>query len=271
MFNGLRKSKNITGTFLFIIILCLFGCDSKQEQDFKRGLNYQNAGEFREAVAEFERVMKRDPGSMIAVKAARENAKILLYDLKNYDKAIESLKYLILHSKSSEERWKSQSQIAQIYFDNLAWYDRALVEYSKLLASSLSEEETYKIKLAVARSYYYLGQFSQSWSEINQIKIEPKKSFDVLLLKANIRLALKDYAEAAKGLEKILIDFPDESKKENVGINLALCYEELGVYKEALRVLEQLRLNYEPKEYIELRIKKINERYSNQPKKRVKK
>ena len=65
--------------------------------------------------------------------------------------------------------------------------------------------------------------------------------------------------------------FPDRSKSENVGINLALCFEELGVYKEAIRVLESLLGYYQPKEYIELRLKKIKGRLLNQPQKRLKK
>lgn len=268
---------NLRGVILLAYLLFIGGvsCDTPQEIDLHRGLKFQSEGEFREAIAEFEKVMKRNPGNGPSLRAARESAKILLYDLKNYDGTIGVLKYLILYSNEPEERWKSQGQIAQIYFDNLAWYDKALLEYNKLLSSDLPKSERAKIRLALARTYYYLGQFNQSWSEASELlvteDVSRDQAFDILLLQANIHLALKKYPEASKALEQLTSQFPERSKKENVGINLALCYEELGVHKEALRVLESLREFYEPKEYIELRIKKIRERYFNAPKKRIKK
>ncbi len=261
--------------FVGFVIFGILGCNSPQEVDLERGLRFQSQGELREAVAQFERAMKRKPGTRQALRAARESAKILLYDLKNYERTIDVLKFLILYSDNPEERWKAQSQIAQIYFDNLAWYDKALVEYSKLLSSNLSKDDQIRTRLAIARSYYYLGQFNQSWSEASDLLVEQgvsaDQAFDILLLQANIHLALKKYAEASKALEQILVRFPERSKKENVGLNLVLCYEELGVYKEAVRVLDGLRSYYEPREYIELRLKKIKDRFLNQPKKRLKK
>lgn len=261
-----------------ILFICLFlnlSCESRQQKEFNRGIKYQSNGDFKEAIIEFDKSMKREPGTPTSLRAARESIKILLYDTKNYEKAIDVLKFLILYSTNPEERWKSQSQISQIYFDNLAWYDKALIEYSKLLTGNLPKEENLRVRLAIARSYYYLGQFSQSWSEASSILVEHDVSedqvFDVYLLQANIQQSLKKYPEAAKALEQMLVKFPIRSKKDNIGINLALCYEELGVYKEALRVLESLKDYYQPKEYIELRIKKLKDRLLNQPKKRLKK
>lgn len=260
---------------MLALIFSLAGCETSQEVDLKRGLKFQSNGEFREAIAEFEKAMKRDPTSSISVRAARESAKILIYDLKNFDRAISVLRFLILYSNDPQERWKSQKQIAQIYFDNLAWYDKALSEYSKLLSSDLNKEDQVKIRLSIARSYYHLGQFAQSWSEASELlrrfEVSKDQEFDLLLLEANIHLALKKYIDASKTFELILAKFPEHSKKENVGLNLALCYEELGAVKEALRVLELLRATYEPKEYIELRIKKLRGRVINGPVKRIKK
>jgi tetratricopeptide (TPR) repeat protein len=259
----------------FIFLFLNLSCDTRQENEFERGLKYQSKSDFQLALSEFDRTMKREPGNLVSLRAARESLKILLYEIKNYEKAIDVLKFLILYSNSPEERWKAQSQISQIYFDNLAWYDKALVEYSKLLSGHLPKEENLRVRLAIARCYYYLGQFAQSWSEASNILVEhdisEDQAFDVYLLQANIHQSLKKFPEAAKELERILIRFPERAKKENIGINLALCYEELGVHKEALRVLESLKEYYKPKEYIELRIKKIKYRLLNQPKKRIKK
>jgi tetratricopeptide (TPR) repeat protein len=260
---------------IYLLFLGGAGCDSPQSLDFDRAMKYQSKNEFREAAAEFEKVMKRNPRSALALKAARESVRIYLYELKSYEKTIAVLKLLVLYSDIPDERWKSQNQIAQIYFDNLARYDKALIEYSRLLASNLSQAEKLKVRLAIARSYYYLGQLSQSLSESREMLLDQTVSddlvFDVKLLQANISLAQKNFMEAAKNLKTIIAHFPERAKKENVGLNLALCYEELGLHDESIKVLEYVKTYYEPKEYIELRIKKIHQKDLNLPKKRLKK
>jgi tetratricopeptide (TPR) repeat protein len=255
--------------------MTMAGCDTPQTIDFNRGAGFQAKNEFHLAVSEYEKVIRRAPRSQLALRAARESAKIYLYEIKNYERSIEVLKLLVLYSDQPEERLKAQTQIAQIYFDNLARYDKALIEYSRLLASNLSKAEKLKVRLAIARTYYYLGQFSQSWSEAREIlldkSVSPDQAFDVMLLQANINLAQKDFLEAARILRKIMADFQERATKENIGLSLALCYEELGNHEEAIGVLEFVKTYYQPKEYIELRIRKIKQKTVNQPKMRIKK
>lgn len=256
--------------FVFLIFGISFGCDTPQERDLKSGSKLQIIGEYREAVTAFESAMKRNPRTPEALKAARESVKILVYELKNYERAIEVLKFLILYSTDPEERWRAQSQIAQIYFDNLTWYDKALIEFSKLLTSPISKKEQLAVRLAIARCYYHLGQFPLSWSESSQILTEydltQDQEFDTSLLQANIQISLKKWASAADILEGLEKKFAERARKENVGINLSICYEELGKLKEAVRVLEKMRRYYEPRDYIDLRISKIRERYLEAPK-----
>lgn len=263
--------------FLSALLFCwsLWGCGNSVDQQLRQGLSLQSQGAYREATIELERVMKREPGTHRGLQAARANAKILLYDLKRFDAAIEALKYIVLYSKDHEERNKAQMQTAQIYFDNLGWYDRALIEYGKLLSTDLTKEEKLKVKLAMARCYYYLGQFEQSLREINEYETKTSSlgegDFDILLLRANILLAQKNIAQAARSLVTLLTEFPERSKKENVPINLVLCYEELGYFQKAIDLLISLRKDYEPKDFIDLRIRKIQQRVQNQPKIRLKK
>jgi tetratricopeptide (TPR) repeat protein len=251
----------------------MLGCEKPEDRILRRGLEFQYKGEYREAVTELAAVMRREPKSLAALRAARETVKIYMFDLRSYEKAIEGLKFLILYSPSADERWRAQRQIAQIYFDNLVSYDKALVEFNKLLGSHISKTEQIVVRLDIARCHYHLGQLDHSWTETSLIMVEQDitedQLFDTLFLQSNIRLAQKNFLEAAKKLEVLLEKFPERSKKENVGINLALCYEELGNGREALRVLELLKKDYEPKDYIELRIKKVRQRFMGIPRKKL--
>jgi hypothetical protein len=71
--------------------------------------------------------------------------------------------------------------------------------------------------------------------------------------------------EAARLFEEIISKFPDKALTENVHLVLSLALEESGDYKKALSVLEQIKPVYKPEEYLELRIKRIQERAKNQP------
>ena len=266
-----NQSKNFLTCCL---VFATLSCENSQERHLREGLKNYHSGQLRDALAEFDSAMKRAPGTTAALRAARESVKILVFDLKNYERAISALRFLILYSTDAEERWRAQSQIAQIYFDNLAWYDKALIEYSKLLSSNVAKTEKIRIKLAIARCYYYLGQLPHSWSEASLILAEDDLpegiAFDSLLLQANIQISDKKYSEAVKSLELLAKRYPERAKKENVGLNLSLCHEELGNQDAAIQALEEIKGTYESKDYIELRIKKIRERFSDLPRKRPK-
>lgn len=265
----------IKGSLAPLLIFLLFACVQSPEQQLKSAIALQSQGAFREASVELERVMKRELGSETALQAARLRAKTLLYDLRKYDAAVETYRYLILYSQDADERIKAQLQIAQIYFDNLGWFDKALIEYGKLLGTHLLPLEKLKVKLAMARCYYYLGQYEQSLREINDYEVSfshsSDETFDILLLRGNIFLAQKKLLQASEMFQKLLDEYPERARKENVPITMVLCLEELGHLSRAIAILEAIRETYQPKDYIDLRIRKIKQRVHNQPKTRIKK
>jgi tetratricopeptide (TPR) repeat protein len=255
----------------FIIVCFIFSltaCSPPEKREFQRGENNVSAKEFKAAIIHFDNSIKVAPESPWALKAAREAARVSHYLEKDFNTAIRFYRHMVLYSDSSEERIKSQKEIAYLFFDSLQNYPQAIIEFYKLLQMSDKDFEIATYKLAVARANYYLNQFNQALSEIGEIvrlKITDEIQFDTLLLQGNIFVAQKAFTKAIVVFNDLLKKFPDKSEKENVPLTLTVCYEENFQYKEAIQILEALRNKYSPPEYIELRIKRINERIKNQP------
>lgn len=260
--------KKLTKSFLLISLLTMASCTSPQEADFKKAEGLVKDGQFRRAAQLLDQAIKRNEQSEVALQAMREAARIAFLEIKDYKKAAHYYQLIIRYSPDESERIEAQKQLASLYFESLQDYERAAVEYSKLATSSRVDSERALHKLSVARSYYYLGNYFQTLSEISEIlklKSDQDVEFQTRLLQGNVFVAQKEFTVAAKTFQEIIARFPEKSLKENVHLVLSLSLEESGDYKEALAVLEKIKDRYEPKEYLDLRIKRIEERAQNQP------
>lgn len=254
--------------FLVGFIFILSACSPPEKKEFQRGEDSVSAKEYKSAIIHFDNSIKVAPESEWALKGAREAARVSHYLEKDFNTAIRFYRHVVLYSDISDERIKSQREIAYLFFDSLQNYPQAIIEFYKLLQMSDKDYEIATYKLAVARANYYLNQFPQSLSEIGEIvrlKITNEVLFDALLLQGNIFVAQKSFQKAIVVYNDLLKKFPEKSEKENVPLTLTVCYEENFQYKEAVAILETLKSKYQPPEYIELRIKRINERIKNQP------
>lgn len=251
------------------------GCGNSKRLEFYKAQQASLNKEFRLAISIYENIITRDKEDELSIKSARELIKIYLFELNDYQKAIEKLKFLILYSKDQVERIKSQKQIATIYFDNLALYEKAVTELSKILQMKITLEENIETRISIARAYYHMGNFEQSWIEtlnLMQIKNIPEANlYDILLLQANIKMGLKDHFLASKIYEQLMKQFNERAIKENIPLSLSLCYEAQDEFIKAISILEPFKKHYQAADFIDYKISKLKERQSNKPKKRIKK
>ncbi len=246
----------------------LSACSSQEQNEYKLAKKSMNQGHNRIALGYLDRVIKRNQTPEIVIDSAREAARLALYEIKDFQKAIYYYHFLVLHSKEEEERVFAQKQIASIYFDNLQDYQKAIAEFSKLQQLPLPDLEKAQYKMSLARAHFYLNNFDQAESEINsllKLKTDENVEFSALALKANIRVAKKNYKDAIQIFTDLIKRYPEKSFQENIALNLALCYEEELDFKGAIDVLNTLKNRYKPAEYIELRIKRVETRSKNAP------
>jgi len=247
----------------------LSGCTNPANSELKTARQFSDQKKYDLAEEHYFRVISRDPGSLIAVQAIREVIQIEQFQKKNYLKAIEFYKLLILSSDDVEERVQAQKSIASIYFSNIQDYKNAIIEYNKLLSFETIDYDKSQVYLSLARANFYLNNFFQADSEVNEvlnIKSTEEQKFEAILIKSNIALSQKAYKEAIDFLKLLLLDYNQRAIDANVPINLAVCFEELGDYSAAIGTLNKFIKNYQNKrDFFELRIKKLKERQKNQP------
>ncbi len=259
--------KKLTSAVAFAALI-LASCTNPLERDYREGKKNANAGNFRIAAQLFDQVILRDSESEIAIEAMKEGARLAVLEIKDYKRAAKYYQKIIQHSQKESDREEAQQQLAALYFSSLQDYERAAIEYSKLATSSKIESDRAEHKLMTARSYYYLGNYFQTISEIEEVlkmKSNKETSFQAMLLNGNVLIAQKNFLDASKIFKNIIKSFPEQSLAENVHLVLSLSYEESGDYKRALSTLEDIKSIYEPQEYLELRIKRVQERAKNQP------
>ncbi len=244
---------------------CTFSLDWYRHYRAEKAVARQD---YATAIEIFKKATENDPDSPTALEAAREGARVAHLDAKNYPRAVEFYKILVLRSADSEERKSAQKFIAQIYFENLQDYDQAVVEYEKLLKLENTSEEAGRFRLNLAKAHFNMNNIEQALNEIEMLVTKtssPDVLFDAKILRANSEISAKRLPEAASQWEDILKEFPDRSKKENVALNLAVCYEEMKDFSRAIGVLERMREGYEHPEFLDIRIRRLRARKDNLP------
>lgn len=249
--------------------LFLVGCSfSFSSLEFHRGQRAAEKRDFNEAVKHFKRVIAKEPESETAIKAAREAARLSLFETKQFMEAVQFYKHLVKFSDSEKERREAQGRIANIYFEKLADYPRAIEEYNKLLLLQNSDDEVVDYHFNLARAHFYLNHFSEAQNEIEmalKAAQNPDKKFDLMMFLGNIYFNTKRASLAIKIYEDLVKSHPARSKTDNVAMNIIVCYEEIEAFDKAIEKLEEMRPGYSDPEFLDLKIKRLRERKANLP------
>lgn len=268
MRNFVSLSRCLIGVCIFLISIFQVGCSTQEEADFRRAEKEEKSEHFRIAVSYYEQVIQRKRNLNLALAAARSAARLTHLELKDYRRAIHFYQQILILSHDQNELKNAQKQIALIYFDNLQDNSNAVKELNKLLNQDDGTEEFNEIRLRLARANYHAGFYQQTLSEIEEVlkKAKDKKIiFNAQILIANIYVSQKLFEKAIQVYKVLLETMSEQSIQENVVVNMAVCYEELLKFNDAVEVLKKYKDQHKQPEYIELRIKRILERQKNAP------
>ncbi|MCB0356317.1 MAG: tetratricopeptide repeat protein, partial [Bdellovibrionales bacterium] len=244
-----------------------------QDIEVKRAQEAIRAGDYKKAVFHYKRVIKKSPEKPIALTAANEAAKISILNVKDFFSAINLLEFIVLYSKNEMERINAQEKIAYIYFERLNDYENAIKEYSKLIALTAQKAQRIGYQFNVAKSFYYLNKFTQSVFELDSIleeKLTEEQNFTIRLFKANVLITKKDFEKAINEYEFLLEKFPEKAAQEKLALIVAVAYEDMNEFEKAIETLEKLKPKAEDPQFIDIKIKRLQERISNQPGKKRK-
>ena len=246
---------------------------SAQKMEFEKAEQASSARDFAQALKHYDQIIDQYVKSDLALRSAESAGRIAYYEAKDFKRALRYFKHIVLYSPSSAARTEAQKLAAEINYEHLQDYNQAIIEFSRLLNLPHTRREEVLYRLSVARSYYYLKRFYQALVEVDGLlessssgeELNKKDLFDALELKANILVQSKKLDEAVEVLTKLIDDHPDQSKERQIGLVLAVCYEEKKDFEKAIRTLESIKSTYPSPKFIEGRIKSLKERQSYLP------
>ena len=178
----------------------------------------------------------------------------LLFEMlsKNY-----SRQGLILKLKRLE---KKAIELAYYKWNN---YEKAIKYYSRLLNKPLDPGEQFLFQYQKAKSFLMLKKVSQALIEIEKCffkgisQEERRKAF---LLKLQILIFQKNFSVAIALIENMIKDLPKD--QDFLRESLAVVYESQNKLSLAVEELKQIKKRTS---FIEIKIKRLEERIKNQP------
>lgn len=246
------------------VLLC--ACQSRAEKFYNQAIEKIQQREFLQAVDLLENSADLEKNNRLWSKTSFEIARILRFEIQDYNKALLIYKNLILKSEDSSIRVLSQEAIAEIYFENLQDYIMAIKEYLLLESLIREPEKLEQIRLKIAQGYRYTGNHKTALEYIDvflKSAVDTKNAF--LKLKAQTLLTLRNPDEAIKTYNIILEKSPEYFAAENLYVAVAMVYEEKQDYKSALAYLNQNKSKIKDQAYVELRLKRLDEKLENKP------
>ena len=251
----------IASSFLFLAVI---GCGvSQTDIELRRANELFIAGQYSKSLYHFEKVVKRAPRSPLGLKASRKASEISLLYTAQYEKALKYLKHIILYSKSSRERITAQEKLADIYFSKVNNFESAIFEYQQLLRVEKVDSKRTNYRFNIAQSYFKMNKTSQTLKELESLlkkELRGKTKFDILLFKGNVLQTSKQIDKAIEVYQSLREEFPELSKKENIGLNIAVAFEDQGKYDISIRTLQEIRSDYPVPDLIDVKIRRLRQR-----------
>jgi len=164
---------------------------------------------------------------------------------------------LVLKQKEIEER---AADLAYYQWKN---YQKAIQYYTELLKKPLKKGELFLFQYQMASSYFKLAKTQQALIELEKTffegisRKERRKAFQ---LKLQIFILQKNFSSSIELTESLLIEFPED--KDSLRETLAALYE---YQKEFSKAIEELKKIEKQQVFTEQKIKRLEERQSNQP------
>jgi tetratricopeptide (TPR) repeat protein len=252
------------GLLLFICfaLFVSFACRKRGAALLEQAQLAWDAGDYATAAARYEDFLKDSPRDEQAANARFKVANIYLYNLNQYELAIQHYIHLVEDFTQSPVIAQARNRLAESYA--AAQKPReAIMEYENLLQTVPDFPDKRRIRLHVADLYYDLNELGQALAEYQ--KVVAVSTYDGLTERAQIRIGgihlLRDeFDEAIPAYQVVAANTSDSGLRRLARYGLADCYERTFKYEDAVKMLEATEPDPKTPEYIQRRISSIQER-----------
>lgn len=221
------------------------GCfEAASEEQFRRAEALLSENKTAAAEKEFEEIFEEGADKKLVLASARHLYEISFFQTKNYKKALRYLDTIISNADSYSESMEALKKKAFIEHKNLSLYEPAIASYSRLLSnSSLSLAEEQEFRLNLVKCLFAINKFEQAKLELKPL-FDPTRPLEIRLAAKNLEASIfQSEGNLIKAVESYKAAFElatTDNEKQEIAINIALCYEQNEQYEKAYDVLDKL-------------------------------
>lgn len=138
-------------------------------------------GKYAASVAEFDKVVAKDPHGKLGAQALLRGATTQALFLSQYSEAVKKLRQYVEASPDTSATWEAQKEIGELLFSKLEQYDQAVKHYQTLIQLNPTAAEVPEFMYRVGRSYFFwinltmLERPTNSWLRSIRSPRGPKK------------------------------------------------------------------------------------------------
>ncbi|MFZ9596235.1 MAG: outer membrane protein assembly factor BamD [Bdellovibrionia bacterium] len=274
---GLRRSIDGMGRFLGLLALALMSSCSvdSAKNHYLLAEKLWDDGKYSASVAEFEKVMTKDPKGQLGLQATYRAAMTQKLFLKEFGSAIQKFQSFSEGSSDEPLVWEAQLQIGDILYFNSEQYDQAIAHYQGLLKSHPKTLNAPDFLFRIGKSHFFLLQFQKAIAVFEDlVKTYPQS---VWAEKAAFELGAAYFSRAAQhseahasraayfksaleAYERFIRSYPKSEWVSEARFGVASCLEELGQMEKAYAHYLALKDIYPAKNVIEIKLIRIRER-----------
>jgi TolA-binding protein len=278
----LRPTRFTKSTGLFLGVVCIAvtaftvtGCTvDSAKRHYVLAEKLWTDGKYAASVAEFEKVVAKDPHGKLGAQALLRGATTQALFLSQYSEAVRKLRQYVEASPDPSTTWEAQKEIGDLLYSKLEQYDQAVRHYQTLVQLRPDAPEVPEFMYREGRSYFFLNQFddarktyeqlirqypSSPWSEKGQMEIG-----QTLLTQGEQSggrtIAAETYRSAMAAFQSFIQKYPNSTQIPEAQFGVASCLEELDQLDAAYQAYEALRGKYPSKNVIEIKLARIRER-----------
>lgn len=239
----LRWTTNLLVATVFLLVGCL---ETSSEKTFNHAQELLEKNKVVEAEKEFKKIFSESADKNMVLQSAKKLYEISYFKTKNYRKAVDYLQTIIANSESFNESLEALKKKALIEQKNLLQYEAAIASYSRLLShSGLAMAEENEFRLNLVKCLFAINKFEQAKAELKPL-LEANRAIEIRMaaksLEASI-LQAEGLTDNAVESYLIALDLAVSDKdKQDILINIAMCYEQKEQYQKAVDALNKIQL-----------------------------
>lgn len=236
------------------------------------------------ALAEFEKVIAKDPKSKLGLQAAYRAAMTQYLFLSQYGDAVRNFQLYIQGETDPHGIWDAELQIGEILFSKTEQYDRAIQHYQAMLKKDPRAPDNPEILFRIGKSQFFLFQFIDAVKTFQElVKRYPnspwaeKATFEIGAtyftqgeqhsdIPSKNNSEDEPYQVAMNAYTRFIKRYPNSDLVPEAKFGIASCLEELDQLDDAYSGYLALKDRYPSPHVIDVKLIRIRERLAQRHK-----